>query len=96
MCAFAPLPLTSERSPISLCVDFNEPLPSFDPINPLSHLMQDFYFKPELEAMLRLFWPPPMAKDIAALRPRVRARINYVTTRRAVSEPSLQPCPEPS
>ena len=47
--------------------------------------MEGFYFKLELEAMLRFFWPIPAAEDIAALRPFVRTRVNYVITRQAVS-----------
>ncbi|KAM5540086.1 hypothetical protein V8D89_006226 [Ganoderma adspersum] len=63
--------------------EFFGPTPSFDPVNPLTHDIEDFYFKPELEAMFRLFWPLPAAEDIAALRPLVRTRVNYVMTRQA-------------
>ncbi len=47
--------------------------------------MQDFYLKPELEAMLRLFWPLPTSEDITDLKPFVQARVNYVMKRQAVS-----------
>ena len=67
-----------------MSVDFSDPVPSFDPFNPLTHHTEDFYFKPELEAMFRFFWPRPAAKDITELRSLLRTRINYVMTRQAV------------
>ncbi|PIL34375.1 hypothetical protein GSI_03150 [Ganoderma sinense ZZ0214-1] len=63
--------------------DFSDPVPSFDPINPLSHHIEDFYFKPEFEAMFRFFWPLPVVEDITELRPLLRTRVNYVMTRQA-------------
>ncbi|PIL34453.1 hypothetical protein GSI_03229 [Ganoderma sinense ZZ0214-1] len=40
----------------------------FHRINPLSHLMQDFYLKSDLEAVLRLFWPLPEPEDVMDLK----------------------------
>ncbi|PIL34378.1 hypothetical protein GSI_03153 [Ganoderma sinense ZZ0214-1] len=55
---------------------------SFDRINPLYHLQEDFYFKPELEAMLRLLWPVPASKsDVSELKELTRIRANYVMMR---------------
>ncbi|KAI1789116.1 hypothetical protein LXA43DRAFT_1183460 [Ganoderma leucocontextum] len=54
---------------------------SFDRINPLYHLKEDFYFKPELEAMLRLLWPLPAPEDIAELNQLMKTRANYVMMR---------------
>ena len=58
-------------------------------INPLSHLMQDSYFKPEIEAVLGFFWPLPQSEDITELRTFVRARVNYIMSRQAVSHRSM-------
>ena len=71
-------------SAFSMLVDFADLDSSFDRVNPLTHLRQDFYFKPELEAMLDLFWPLPAPEDIAALKPLVRARVNYILMRQTV------------
>ncbi|KAI1782842.1 hypothetical protein LXA43DRAFT_1187368 [Ganoderma leucocontextum] len=60
-----------------------DPHRSFHRINPLSHLTQGFYFKPELETVLRLFWPLPEPEDITELKSFVRARVNYVMKRQA-------------
>ena len=91
-CLPLPFHALSDRISISPRTDFSDPVPSFDPINPLSHHMDDFYFKPELEAMLGLFWPLPAAEMVAALRPLVRARVNYLITRQGVSQHRLLPC----
>ena len=58
---------------------------SFHGMNPLSHLMQDFFLKAELDAVLRLFWPLPNPEHIMALKPFVHARVRYLTGRHAVS-----------
>ena len=71
-------------SAFSIIVDFADLDSSFDRVSPLTHLRQDFYFKPELEAMLDLFWPLPAPEDIAALKPLVRARVNYIIMRQTV------------
>ena len=54
-------------------------------MNLLSHLMQDFFLKAELDAVLRLFWPLPNPEHIMALKPFVHARVRYLTGRHAVS-----------
>ncbi|KAM5540152.1 hypothetical protein V8D89_006292 [Ganoderma adspersum] len=63
--------------------NFRNPSASTNRINPLSHLMQDSYFKPELEALLRIFWPVPEIGGIAKLRPLARTRLNYIMKRQA-------------
>ena len=55
---------------------------------PLSHIIQDSYFKPELEAILNLFWPLPTPEGIAELLPFIKDRVAYVAERQAVSKPS--------
>ena len=70
---------------ICLYSDFRNPAASKDRINPLTHLMQDTYFKPELGAVLHFFWPLTEHGSITDLRPLVRTRVNYVMKRQAVS-----------
>ena len=65
--------------------DFRNPAASTDRVNPLTHLIQDTYFKPELEALLRFFWPLTQHGGITDLRSLVRTRVNYVMKRQAVS-----------
>ena len=55
---------------------------------PLSHIIQDSYFKPELEAILNLFWPLPTPEGMTELQPLIKDRVAYVMERQAVSKPS--------
>ncbi len=66
--------------------DFSSVQASFDRINPLYGLEEDFYFKAELEAMLRLLWPLPAPEDIVQLKELLKARANYVMMRHMVSQ----------
>ena len=72
--------------------DLLEPDTSVHRVNPLSHLVHDSYFKPEFEAILRLFWPLPDRTTTMGLKTLVRGRINYVMKRQAVSHTLYSPC----
>ncbi|PIL34387.1 hypothetical protein GSI_03162 [Ganoderma sinense ZZ0214-1] len=63
--------------------DLSDPTKSIHRVIPLSHIMQDFYFKPELEAILGLFWPLPMPGDMDELKSLIRERVTYVAGRQA-------------
>ena len=65
--------------------DLLEPNTSVHRVNPLSHLVHDSYFKPELEAILHLFLPLPDRSAIPELKTLVRRRVNYVMKRQTVS-----------
>ncbi|PIL34344.1 hypothetical protein GSI_03119 [Ganoderma sinense ZZ0214-1] len=50
-------------------------------LHPVSHVPQDLYYQPELEKMIGFCWPPPSPMDLAALRPALLRRVEYIIQR---------------
>ncbi|KAI0702400.1 hypothetical protein C8T65DRAFT_264045 [Cerioporus squamosus] len=50
-------------------------------INPVAHTEQDFFYVPELKAILSWFWPLPTAESFVRARTLLQQRVEYITER---------------
>ena len=56
-------------------------------VNPQSHIKQDFYYKPELQALLDFFWPDMLTDtDLDKLRTAFLDRAEDVVRRQQVNQ----------